>query len=82
MPSSPSTGLLSSGGLKGMLLRRGSSMSSQHPSPMVRSESEPFGSPSASSFGLASPNIDPEPLYGEHSFVSIRFPHLSKYPDM
>ena len=71
MPSSPSAGLLSSGGLKGMLLRRGSSMSSPHPSPMVRSESEPFGSPSASSTGFASPTLGPEPLYGEHSYVFL-----------
>ena len=65
MPSSPSIGILSSAGLKGMLLRRGSSQSSQLP----RSESEPFGSPSASSLGLATPALGAEPLYGEHSHV-------------
>ncbi|WVQ94411.1 hypothetical protein IAU59_001490 [Kwoniella sp. CBS 9459] len=68
MPMSPSSGLLSSGGLKGMLLRRGSSYASQTHLP--RSDSEPFGSPSLGS----TPNLpstdrlpNQEPLYGEHS---------------
>ncbi|WVR04046.1 hypothetical protein IAU60_001045 [Kwoniella sp. DSM 27419] len=66
MPMSPSTGILSSGGLKGMLLRRGSSFSGQLP----RSDSEVFGSPSLGSASpLASGDVKPanEPLYGEHS---------------
>ncbi|WWD16781.1 hypothetical protein CI109_101213 [Kwoniella shandongensis] len=69
LPMSPSSGLLSGGGLKGMLLRRGSSHSSHLP----RSESEPFGSPSLGS----TPNLlsteklpSHEPLYGEHSVDS------------
>ncbi|OCF34581.1 CAMK/CAMKL/KIN4 protein kinase [Kwoniella heveanensis BCC8398] len=68
MPMSPSSGLLSSGGLKGMLLRRGSSYASQTHLP--QNDSEPFGSPSLGS----TPNLpstdklpNHEPLYGEHS---------------
>jgi protein-serine/threonine kinase len=72
MPQSPS-GLLSGGGLKGMLLRRGSSYAAQ----LSRSESESqsisagLASPTASSVGLSpatpgSPTLH-APLYGEHS---------------
>lgn len=72
MPMSPSSGILSSGGLKGMLLRRGSSYSSTHPAQLSRSESDAFNSPSASSTGFGSPMLGTpilgsEPLYGEHS---------------
>ncbi|KAK8861317.1 hypothetical protein IAR55_002136 [Kwoniella newhampshirensis] len=73
LPMSPSSSLLSGSGLKGMLLRRGSSHSSYHPSQLPRSESEPFGSPSIGS----TPNListeklpSHEPLYGEHSVDS------------
>ncbi|KAK4684404.1 hypothetical protein P7C73_g5776, partial [Tremellales sp. Uapishka_1] len=76
MPQSPSSGLLSSGGLKGMLLRRGSSYNSSTSPGMMRSESEIMGSPSASSTGYGSPQPQlgavvqvqvHEPIYGEHS---------------
>ncbi|RSH94394.1 hypothetical protein EHS25_004197 [Saitozyma podzolica] len=67
------SGLLSGGGLKGMLLRRGSSYAAQ----LSRSESESqsisagLASPTASSVGLSpatpgSPTLH-APLYGEHS---------------
>jgi protein-serine/threonine kinase len=72
LPSTSSGGLLSGGGIKGMLMRRGSSYSSTHPN-LVRSDSDNLlGSPSASSAGfgspamMSSPNLH-EPLYGEHS---------------
>ncbi|WRT65436.1 uncharacterized protein IL334_002379 [Kwoniella shivajii] len=73
LPMSPSSGGLSSG-LKGMLLRRGSSYSSQLP----RSESEIFNSPSIGNTpNLSSTDKFPnspvpnaEPLYGEHSVDS------------
>lgn len=72
LPSTPSGGLLSGGGLKGMLLRRGSSYSSTHPSNLSRSESDFLGSPSASSAGFGSPSTPGSPtfhetVYGEHS---------------
>ena len=79
LPASPSgTSILSSagGGLKGMLLRRGSSFSATHG--LQRSDSE-VGSPSASTIGFGSPipgtpnpTLVPakEPLYGEHSVDS------------
>jgi hypothetical protein len=77
MPQSPSSSLLSSG-LKGMLLRRGSSYSNTSPNmaSIGRSESEQFGSPSASTIGFGTPVLGNvvgasgggvEPLYGEHS---------------
>ena len=72
MPPTSSSGGIS-GGLKGMLLRRGSSYSSQHPGAMSRSESDIMNSPSASTVGFGlpilggSPATQHEPLYGEHS---------------
>ncbi|WWC59963.1 uncharacterized protein I303_102526 [Kwoniella dejecticola CBS 10117] len=68
LPMSPSTGGIS-GGLKGMLLRRGSSYngSSQH-LPRTDSSNEIFGSPSAASTPIL-PTTN-EPLYGEHSVDS------------
>ncbi|WWC87531.1 uncharacterized protein L201_002421 [Kwoniella dendrophila CBS 6074] len=72
LPISPSAGSSLSGGIKGMLLRRGSSYSSQLP----RSDSEIFSSPSIGN----TPNLPSspdgklpmmaEPLYGEHSVDS------------
>ncbi|WVQ62972.1 uncharacterized protein L199_001121 [Kwoniella botswanensis] len=70
LPMSPSSGGLSSG-LKGMLLRRGSSYSSQPHLP--RSDSEIFSSPSIGNTPVL-PSSDKlpshEPLYGEHSVDS------------
>nr|XP_019049956.1 CAMK/CAMKL/KIN4 protein kinase [Kwoniella bestiolae CBS 10118]OCF28886.1 CAMK/CAMKL/KIN4 protein kinase [Kwoniella bestiolae CBS 10118] len=69
LPMSPSSGGLSSG-LKGMLLRRGSSYSSQAHLP--RSDSEIFSSPSMSNTPVlpSTEKMPSEPLYGEHSVDS------------
>ncbi|BEI88004.1 uncharacterized protein CcaverHIS019_0107220 [Cutaneotrichosporon cavernicola] len=67
LPSSGSGGL---SGLKGMLLRRGSSYSSYSSHALARSESDLFASTSPSTTPqLASPNLGPapEPVYGEHA---------------
>lgn len=66
LPSTPSGGL---SGLKGMLLRRGSSYSS-HSSILARSESDLLSASASTTPNLlASPTLGPvpEPLYGEHS---------------
>lgn len=66
----PSTGSGGLSGLKGMLLRRGSSYSSYSSAALARSESDLLASVSTSTTPqLASPNLGPtpEPLYGEHS---------------
>lgn len=65
LPSTPSGGL---SGLKGMLLRRGSSYSS-HQSTLARSESDLLSGSASTTPHLASPHLGPvpEPLYGEHS---------------
>lgn len=67
VPSTSSGGGGGLGGLKGMLLRRGSSYSSQHSSVLARSESDLLNSVSNS--GMQSPSLGPlpEPLYGEHA---------------
>lgn len=67
VPSTSSGGGGGLGGLKGMLLRRGSSYSSQHSSVLARSESDLLNSVNNS--GVQSPSLGPlpEPLYGEHA---------------
>nr|XP_019012409.1 CAMK/CAMKL/KIN4 protein kinase [Kwoniella pini CBS 10737]OCF51190.1 CAMK/CAMKL/KIN4 protein kinase [Kwoniella pini CBS 10737] len=68
LPMSPSTGGGISGGLKGMLLRRGSSYNGSISQNLPRSESEIFGSPSVGTSPIISTTA--EPLYGEHSVDS------------
>ncbi|GMK54536.1 hypothetical protein CspeluHIS016_0111220 [Cutaneotrichosporon spelunceum] len=67
LPSSGSGGL---SGLKGMLLRRGSSYSSYSSQALARSESDLFAStPPSTTPQLVSPSLGPapEPVYGEHA---------------
>jgi protein-serine/threonine kinase len=66
----PSTGSGGLSGLKGMLLRRGSSYSSYSSHALARSESDLLASASTSTTPqLASPHLGPapEPVYGEHA---------------
>ncbi|KAL1410182.1 hypothetical protein Q8F55_004187 [Vanrija albida] len=66
LPSTPSGGI---SGLKGMLLRRGSSYSSQHSSALARSESDLLAASQSTTPSFVSPALGPvpEPLYGDHS---------------
>lgn len=73
LPTSPSSGI---GGLKGMLLRRGSSYSSQHSSALARSESDLHSHLHHQSLSAIVANDGSNTLYGEHSIDSgdeIRF---------
>jgi len=65
MPSSPAGGIA---GLKGMLLRRGSSYSSHTSTALPRSDSDILAQPSITTALTSAP--DAAPLYGEHSIDS------------